>query len=126
MRTYAIVAEETPAPGTGEGGKPENPYGMMLLLGGCIVVFYLVVIWPQRKREKERQRKREEMLGALSKNDHVMTIGGIHGVVVSVSDDAVVLRVDEKNDTRMRMTRDAISRVVGLEDEGETAAAPGG
>ena len=51
-----------------------------------------------------------------------MTIGGIYGVVYSVKDDAVVLKVDERNDTRITVMKSAVHRVVG-DDEGTAAGA---
>ena len=111
MKTYAIVAqEEAPnGPTEGENGQPMggglNMLIMMVLIFG---VFYLLLIRPQRKREKERKQ-----------NDHVMTIGGIRGVVSSIGDKEVVLKVDESKDVRLRVSRDAITRVGDLEEKGE-------
>ncbi|MDP6379868.1 MAG: preprotein translocase subunit YajC [Phycisphaerae bacterium] len=82
---------------------------LALILG----VFYFLIIMPQRKRE----RKRKEMLAEVKKHDRVMTIGGIVGVVYSVTDDEVVLKVDEKNDVRLRFARSAVNRIIGGEDD---------
>jgi preprotein translocase subunit YajC len=81
-----------------------------------LAVFYLLLIRPQRKQEKVRQ----EMLKALQKNDKVVTIGGIHGVVANVrkEDDVVTLKVDESGNVRVRVSRSAISRILD-KDEGE-------
>ena len=122
MKTYAIVAqEEAPkGPTEGENGPPTggglNMLIMMVLIFG---VFYLLLIRPQRKREKERKLKRQEMLDALKKNDHVTTVGGIRGVVSSIGDKEVVLKVDESKDVRLHVSRDAINRVGDLEEKGE-------
>lgn len=121
MTTYAIVAAEggAPTPGTADPTKEQgSPYTMFILMGLIFVVFYFLLIRPQRKKEKDRQQQREEMLKSLKKSDHIVTIGGIHGVVAAVGEDEVTIKVDEKADVRLRMSRDAISRVVG--DEGET------
>jgi preprotein translocase subunit YajC len=56
------------------------------------------------------------MLKNLNKSDHVMTIGGMHGVVASVTETEVVLKVDEKNDVRIRFGREAISKVITEEE----------
>jgi preprotein translocase subunit YajC len=50
-----------------------------------------MIIMPQKKREKELKN----MLNKLSKNDEVVTTGGIHGTVVNVKDKTVILRVDD-------------------------------
>jgi len=119
MRTYALVAEEAgPAPDAGEEQPPQgNPWTLFIVMGLIFGVFYLLIIRPQRKKESDRQKQRAEMLKALKKNDHVMTIGGIHGIVVAFTEDEVTLKVDERGDVRVRFSRDAISRVVGREGE---------
>lgn len=50
-------------------------------------VMYAVLIIPQRKREK----KTREMLNALQVGDHILTIGGVSGVVRNISDDDVTI-----------------------------------
>lgn len=70
-----------------------------------IVIFYFFLIRPQNKKQKET----EKMLNALKKGDKVITIGGIHGVVSSVKDKTVILKVDE--DCKMEFNRTAIASV---------------
>ncbi|MFH1354531.1 MAG: preprotein translocase subunit YajC [Candidatus Omnitrophota bacterium] len=55
------------------------------------VVFYFLLIRPQKQREKEHK----EMLGNLNKNDQVVTSSGIHGTVINVKDKTVILRIDD-------------------------------
>ncbi|MFO7637355.1 MAG: preprotein translocase subunit YajC [Clostridia bacterium] len=50
-------------------------------------VMYAVLIIPQRKREK----KTREMLNALKVDDHILTIGGISGVVRNINEDDVTI-----------------------------------
>jgi len=121
--TCTIVAQGPPAPAKGEQGAPAgNPWSLLVMMALIFGVFYLLLIRPQRKKEKDRQKQREVMLSALKRNDHVVTIGGIHGVVASVGPDEVVIKVDERGDVRLRVAREAISRVVGEEGQaGDTA-----
>lgn len=70
-----------------------------------IVIFYFFLIRPQNKKQKET----EKMLNALKKGDKVITIGGIHGVVSSVKEKTVILKVDD--DCKMEFNRTAISSV---------------
>ncbi|MGQ9912724.1 MAG: preprotein translocase subunit YajC [Thermogutta sp.] len=80
-----------------------------------IVIFYFILIRPQRR---ERQR-REAMLAGIKKDDRVLTIGGIYGVVTNVNRDgqeaSVTLRVDESNNVKIRVTLSAIARVFNAE-----------
>lgn len=54
-----------------------------------IVVFYFMLIRPQRKQAKAHR----EMLAALAEGDEVITAGGIFGKVLNVGDNAVLLNV---------------------------------
>jgi len=119
--TYAIIAQETEQTPGGTagpaGGKGGGDYSFFIIVAVMIAIMYLLLFRPQQKREKERQRKREEMLKALRKSDHVVTIGGIHGVVASVGEEEVTIKVDERNDVRIRVSRDAIGKIVGEDAE---------
>jgi preprotein translocase subunit YajC len=72
-----------------------------------IVIMYFLMIRPQAKRQKEKQK----MLEALKKGDHVVTMGGIHGKVVGFTDDnkTVILKVDDN--VKINIERSAISSV---------------
>lgn len=54
-----------------------------------IVVFYFMIIRPQRKRDKENR----EMLASLEVGDNITTIGGICGTISSLREDVVVVEV---------------------------------
>lgn len=55
------------------------------------VIFYFLLIRPQKAKEKAHQK----MLSSLNKNDDIVTTGGIHGTIVNVKEKTVVVRVDE-------------------------------
>ncbi|MCQ2586614.1 MAG: preprotein translocase subunit YajC [Treponema sp.] len=76
-----------------------------------IVIFYFFMIRPQNKKQKETQK----MLNALKKGDKVVTIGGIHGVVSSVKDNTIIVKVDEN--AKIEFTRSAISGVEKSDEE---------
>jgi len=67
------------------------------------VIFYFLIILPQKKQQKRHQ----EMIKNLQKNDEVVTIGGLHGVIVNIKDKTFVLRIDEN--TRIEVDKTAIS-----------------
>ncbi len=71
-----------------------------------ILIFYFLIIRPQKKRDKETKA----MLAAMKKGDKVVTIGGIHGTIVAVKDQTVVIKVDDS--ARIEFTKSAISSVV--------------
>ncbi len=69
------------------------------------VIFYFMVIRPQKNKEKEHQ----EMLSKLNKNDDVVTSSGIHGTIVNVKDKTLTLRVDEN--VKIEVERNCIAYV---------------
>ncbi|WP_195576009.1 preprotein translocase subunit YajC [Paenibacillus sp. 1001270B_150601_E10] len=73
-------------------------------------VFYFLLIRPQQKKQKQRNA----MLGQLKKGDKVVTIGGLHGTILEITDDIVVLRVNDV--TKMTFDRSAISHVASVEE----------
>ena len=111
------------APAGGDGGLLQtllsNPILPFALIG---IVFYLMLMRPEQRKRKQQ----EQLLSNLKKNDRVVTIGGIAGTVVNAAPGStfVTLRVDDANNTRLRVLRTAISRV-GEPDvaEDETAEA---
>jgi preprotein translocase subunit YajC len=96
----------------GGGGRGAFPFDMLLPFVAIFFLFYFLMIRPERRKRAEMSL----MLENLKKNDRVVTIGGIHGVVVNVQKGSndVTIRVDEN--TRLRVLRTAISRVLSDED----------
>jgi preprotein translocase subunit YajC len=95
--------------GTGAGGG--SLVTMLVTFGLIIVVFYFLVIRPQSRKQKDAKK----MLEGLRKGDRVVTIGGMHGYVESVKDDAVVLKVDDN--VKLRFSKSAVSQVLERKDE---------
>jgi len=100
-----VVAEA--ADGGGGGGNPFQFVPALLIVVG---LFYFLMIRPERRK----QATHRALLEGLKKNDRVVTIGGISGVVVNVQRDAdeVTIKVDESTNTKLRMSFSAISRVL--------------
>jgi len=91
------------APPQGEGGG--NPIMTFLPLIAIVAIFYFLILRPQKKRQQETQK----MLSAIRKGDKVVTIGGMHGIVTSVRESTVVIKVDEN--VKLEFNRSAISSV---------------
>jgi len=68
-----------------------NPIINLLPLILIFVIFYFLLIRPQKSKEKEHQK----MLTNLNKSDEIVTTGGIHGTIVNVKDKTVILRIDD-------------------------------
>jgi preprotein translocase subunit YajC len=70
---------------------PVNPLLNLFPLIVIFIIFYFLLIRPQKAKEKEHQT----MLKNLNKNDEVVTSSGIHGVIVNVKDKTITLRIDD-------------------------------
>ncbi|GAB4377475.1 MAG: preprotein translocase subunit YajC [Salibacteraceae bacterium] len=86
----------------------ENPFISLLPLLLVVVVFYFFMIRPQTKKAKEAKKFRE----SISKGDKVVTIGGLHGKVVEVKDQYVVLTI--ANGVDVKVQKSAISPELSL------------
>jgi preprotein translocase subunit YajC len=112
-----------PAGGQGQQGPPG--WTTLLPFVAIFVIFYFLLIRPQRKQQKQR----EEMISNLKKNDHVITSGGLCGVVDRIKDNDVYLKVDERADVRLRVLRTAIvavEKASATPEDGAPDAAPVG
>lgn len=79
--------------------------------GLVILIFYFLIIRPQNKKKKDTQN----MLSSLQPKDKVATVGGIRGVVQSVKENTVVLKVDDG--TKIEFSKSAIANVLERKDE---------
>jgi len=91
--------------GGGEGGSAGSSLFSFLPLVAIIAIFYFLILRPQNKKQKETQK----MLSALKKGDRIVTIGGIHGVIQSVKESSVIVKVDEN--VKLEFSRSAVSGV---------------
>ncbi|WP_426489691.1 preprotein translocase subunit YajC [Hymenobacter sp. 102] len=73
---------------------------------GMVVVMYFFMIRPQQRKAADAKKFR----AALAKGANVVTIGGLHGKVVDLSEETVTVEVDKG--VRLRFDRSAISREV--------------
>jgi preprotein translocase subunit YajC len=88
------------APG---GGGSSIPMLLPLLL---IPVLYFVMIRPQQKRQKQWQ----DMLKNLKTGDRVTTAGGIRGIILSIKDDVIIIRV-APDSLKLEIAKSAIASV---------------
>jgi preprotein translocase subunit YajC len=113
LTRMALFAADAP----GQGADGQSPGGglmqMLLLVGVPILFLWLLLMRPQQKAERARRMA----VQALKPNDHVVTAGGIFGVVTNVHREAqiVTIRVDEGNNTKIRVSLGSISRVLSGE-----------
>ncbi|MEM9896318.1 MAG: preprotein translocase subunit YajC [Bacteroidota bacterium] len=78
-------------------------YTSFLPIVGMIAIFYFFFIRPQQKKQKETKKYLEE----IRKGDMAVTVGGIHGKIMEVSDTTVLLDVDRG--TKLLIEKSSIS-----------------
>jgi preprotein translocase subunit YajC len=89
----------TPAPGSGG-------LSMMLPILLFIPLLYLLMIRPQQKKQKQWQ----SMLSSIKTGDRVTTSGGIRGIIMSIKDDSIVIRV-APDSVKLEVAKNAIASV---------------
>ena len=94
---------DTPQPQT---TIQRSPLMQMLPFILLFVVMYMLLFRGPRKK----QQQHKQMVQSLTKNDKVQTIGGIIGTVVDIRDDEITLKIDESNNTKIKILRSAIGR----------------
>ena len=68
-----------------------NPLVSFLPLIIIFVIFYFLLIRPQKLSQREHQK----MVENLQKNDEIVTTGGIHGKIINIKEKTLILRIDE-------------------------------
>lgn len=76
-----------------------------IFIGLMLVMMYLILFRGPRKKQQQHKK----LMQTLSKSDRVQTIGGIIGTVVDIKDDEITLKIDESNNTKIKILRSAIS-----------------
>jgi preprotein translocase subunit YajC len=80
-----------------------NPIMSLIPLALIFIIFYFMLIRPQKQKEKEHR----DMLNNIAKNDEVVTSGGIHGTVINVKERTLILRIDE--DVKIEIDKSSIA-----------------
>jgi preprotein translocase subunit YajC len=97
-------------------GGAASPVGTLIMMGCLFAGMYFLIIAPQRKKQKEQ----EKMIASLSSGDKVVTIGGFHGIVQSVKDNRIVLKIAEG--TKVELEKSAIQSCLNKDaSEGKDA-----
>ena len=79
-------------------------YGTWIWLAVLVVAFYFLLIRPQRVRSKKAQ----ELMSSLQRGDEVVTIGGFHGRIKDIRDDAIIVTIASGVD--VKVSKSAVSK----------------
>ncbi len=103
-----------------DGGGGGSPLGLLPGLLVIVALFYFLMIRPERRK----QAAHRVLLESIKKNDRVVTIGGIYGVVTNVQRDSdeVTIKVDEGTNAKLRITFASVARVITDSTSGDKSA----
>jgi len=96
MVTSALLVQSAPA--------GPNPLSTVVLFGGLFAIFYFLLIRPQKKQ----QQAHDQMVTNLSKGDEIITVGGIVGLIIHLTEDRITIKT--AGDTRLEIDRAKIGR----------------
>jgi len=113
MLSGLTLFQAAPASSTG------SMISTVVMFGAVFAIFYFMIIRPQNKKQKEAQK----MIAAMKKGDRVVSIGGIHGVISSVKEKTVVVKVDDS--TKLEFSKSAIASVDARGEEPASEPAEG-
>ena len=94
------------APQGGSGAGGGSMVSTFVMFGAIFLIFYFMIIRPQQKRAKER----EKLLSSIEKGDKVITSGGVHGIVAGVEEKTILLQVTEN--VKLKIERSAITTIL--------------
>lgn len=102
---YAMGAPGGAAPQG--GGSPFSGLFMMVII---FAIFYLILIRPQQKKMKEHKK----MVDELKKGDHIVTAGGIIGMVEGVAPEKLTVKIADG--VKIKITRSSVAHVLTAEE----------
>lgn len=92
----------------GQPNQGEGP-GLMsnvILFGSIILIFYFMIIRPQQKRTKERQK----LIESMKKGDKVITSGGMYGTVAGLDEKTVLVQIADN--VKVKLDRSSIATII--------------
>jgi preprotein translocase subunit YajC len=98
------------APQGGSGGG-SGLISTIIMFGAIFLIFYFMIIRPQQKRAKER----DKMLSNIEKGDKVVTSGGVHGIIAGIEEKTVLLQISEN--VKVKVERSAITTILAKKSE---------
>jgi len=109
IHMLSILAQATG--GAPAGGAKQSPAAAFFPFALILAMFAFIFL-TSRSQKKREKKERETMFNAMSKNDRVLTVGGVIATVISVKDSEVVLKVDESTNTKMTFLKTSIQRII--------------
>jgi preprotein translocase subunit YajC len=93
-----------------DAGRQTQPTRSPLIQFLPFILIFVLMYFILFRGPRKKQQQHKQMMQALKKNDKVQTIGGIIGTVVDIKDNEITLKVDESNNTKIKILRSAIGK----------------
>ncbi len=107
--TETMTQDNAGDPNNGKGqGLPPNQLMQYLPIILLVVAVYFIIF----RAPKKKRQQHSTMVQSLKKNDRVRTIGGIIGTVIDIDGDEITLKIDEANNTKMKITSSAVGQKI--------------
>jgi preprotein translocase subunit YajC len=104
ITTWGILAEAA-------GNAQQQPGGftsLLVMFGPMILIFLVINHFLVSRPQQREQARQQDMLSNLKKNDRVLTVGGIVGQVVSLSEDKKEITLQVADNTRLKFRTEFI------------------
>lgn len=88
-----------------QGPAQANPIMSLMPIIVIFIIFYFLLIRPQKKAQEDHKK----LISTLKKNDEIVTTGGIHGTIVNVKDNTLVLKIDDN--VKMEIQKSSVGTI---------------
>lgn len=112
---HFLAQGSAPAAGQTQGSNPLMQLAPLILM---FVIFYFIAIRPQRKKQQELASQ----ISALKGGDHIVTTGGIYGVISSLQEKTVTLKIADN--VKIKLDKAAVAAVVKKSSEADIIEVP--
>jgi preprotein translocase subunit YajC len=102
-------------PNSGPGQDSRQQVGNPLMQFLPFILIFIVMYFLLFRGPRKKQQQHKQMVQSLAKGDKVQTIGGIIGNIVDIKDNEITLKVDESNNTKIKILRSAIGKNLSKE-----------
>lgn len=103
---YQLIAMG-PQQGAQGGGSMVST---LIMFGAIFAIFYFMIIRPQQKRAKER----EKLISNLQKGDKIITTGGMYGTIAGVEEKTVLIQVTEN--VKIKFDKSAVNVITSSKE----------
>jgi preprotein translocase subunit YajC len=87
--------------------RQQNQFGSWVWIYAVLLLLMVFIFFRGPQKQKQERKK---LVQSLQKNDRVQTIGGIFGTIMDIKGDEITLKVDESNNTKIKVSTSAIGR----------------